>query len=430
MTQQSRTTVSRRDFLTVGALGVGGLSMTDWLPSLRAEDQAESSADAVLFINLGGGPSHLDSLDMKPDGPAETRGEFAHIPTKISGLVACEHLPKLAGMIDQYTLLRGISHSTGDHLQGQMYISSGNRPTPVLKYPSYGSIVMKERPCEPDLPPYVAIPATEWNAGYMGDAFAPFKTNAVPKPGQPFAVRGITLAEGISTDKVARREQLLKKIDTAFRNVETNSQLLEALDTFGQQAYNMITSERTRQAFDVSKEPESISGLFDANDLGQSLLLATRLIESGIPFVTVTNQGWDTHLDNFVGHARLLPPFDAGITAAVTALREKGLLERTLVIAMGEFGRTPKINQNVGRDHFPRANWALMTGGGVKPGQLIGATNPEGTGPTDGTDIHPDDIGASIFHALGIDHHKEYYTRTNRPVSLIPNGRVISDLFG
>ena len=404
--------------------------MSDWLPSLRAADRAKSTADAVLFINLAGGPSHLDSLDMKPEGPAETRGEFSHIPTKMPGLVACEHLPKLAGSIDEYTLIRGISHTTGDHLQGQMYIASGNRPTPVVKYPSYGSIVMKERPHEPDLPPYVAIPTTEWNAGYMGDAFAPFSTNAIPKPGQPFAVRGITLAEGISTDKVNRREQLLKKIDTAFRSVETNSQLLEALDTFGQQAFNMITSERTRKAFDVSKEPESISGLFDANDLGQSLLLATRLIESGIPFVTVTNQGWDTHLDNFVGHARLLPAFDAGITAAVTALREKGLLERTLVVAMGEFGRTPKINQNVGRDHFPRANFALMTGGGVKPGQLIGATNAEGTAPTDDTDIHPDDVGASIFNALGIDHHKEYYTRTNRPVSLISNGRVISELFG
>ena len=251
---------------------------------------------------------------------------------------------------------------------------------------------------------------------------------SAPPAGSPRDSCAATAA-GITVEKVARRQKLLKEIDTAFRNVETNSQLLEAFDTLGQQAYSMITSKRTREAFDVSREPESISKLFDPNELGQSLLLATRLIESGVPFVTVTNQGWDTHLDNFKGHARLLPPFDASLTAAVTALREKGLLERTLVVAMGEFGRTPKINQNVGRDHYPRANWCLMTGGGVRPGQLIGATDDAGTGPTDGTDIHPDDLGASIFHALGIDHHNEYYTKTNRPVSLIPHGRVISELF-
>ncbi len=429
MTQQFCNGPTRRDFLTAGALGLTGLATGDWLRPVHAEDRKNATADAVLFLNLAGGPAHLDSLDMKPDGPSETRGEFSHISTKIPGLVACEHLPKLADSIDQYTLLRGISHTTGDHPQGQSYISTGNRPNPAVKYPSYGSVVMKELDYEPDLPPYVAIPATEWNAGYMGDAYSPFQTNAVPKPGQAFAVRGITPAAGITVEKVARREKLLKEIDTAFRNVETNSQLLEALDTLGQQAYSMITSKRTREAFDVSREPESISKLFDAGEVGQSLLLATRLIESGVPFVTVTNQGWDTHLDNFKGHARLLPPFDACLTAAVTALREKGLLERTLVVAMGEFGRTPKINQNVGRDHYPRANWCLMTGGGVRPGQLIGATDEAGTGPTDGTDIHPDDLGASIFHALGIDHHKEYFTKTGRPVSLIPHGRVISDLF-
>ncbi|MDC0261813.1 DUF1501 domain-containing protein [Planctomycetaceae bacterium] len=422
--------ISRRGILQAGVLGTTGLSLPNFLRLAHAEGQNAPSADAVLFLNLAGGPAHLDTLDMKENLSAETKSEFSSISSKIPGLAVCEHLPKLAQSIDQFTLIRGISHTTGDHPQGQAYIATGNRPGPALKYPSYGSIVMKELPGDPDLPPYVAIPQTEWSAGYMGDGFAPFKTNAIPKPGEPFSVRGISPAAGVTVDKIERREKLLADLDTRLREANTDSPLLEALDTFSGQAFNMITSDKTQLAFDVSREPDSIRKLFGSDDVSQSLLLATRLIESGVKFVTVTNQGWDTHLDNFEGHQRLMPPIDLGLTAAVTALREKGLLERTLVIAMGEFGRTPKINQNVGRDHYPRANWCLMTGGGVKPGQLIGATDAKGEGPTDDTDIHPDDLGASIFHALGIDHHKEYYTRTGRPVSLIPNGRVIQDLFG
>jgi uncharacterized protein (DUF1501 family) len=426
--------VTRRDSVKAGVLGLTGLTLSGFLNAAAASDDAKARrknarADSVLFINLAGGPAHLDSLDMKPDGPAETKGEFKPVQSKLPELVVCEHMPKYAAMADQYALIRGISHSSGSHPQGQSYISTGNRPSPALLYPSFGSIVAKEIAGRKDLPPYVAIPQSEWNAGYMGDGFAPFKTNAVPRPGKPFAVRGISLPEGISIEKVNRREQLLKDLDQTFRETDTDSQLLEALDTFGEQAYNMITSKRTQKAFDVGKEPESIQKQFQSGELGQSLLLATRLIEFGIPFVTVTNQGWDTHLDNFKGHQRLLPPFDAGLAAVTQALKDKGLLERTLVVAMGEFGRTPKINQNVGRDHYPRVNWCVMCGAGVKPGHLIGATDAAGESPTDDTKVSPDDIGATILSTLGIDHHTEYYTQTGRPVSLIPHGNVITELF-
>ena len=429
MTLPSRR-ANRRTALRIGALSTLGLTLPRFLRMSRgAESERRTTADAVLFLNLAGGPAHLDTLDMKENLPEETCSEFDSIASSLPGLAVCEHLPNIARAADQFTLIRGISHTTGDHPQGQAYIATGNRPTPALKYPSYGSVFTRELPRDPDLPPYVAIPSTEWNAGYMGDAYAPFATNAVPKPDEAFAVRGLSLTEGLTVTDVNRREQLLCDINNRFRGVDTNSPLLEALDTFGEQAYSMITSERTQQAFDVSLEPESIRSLFAVDDVGQSLLLAVRLIESGVRFVTVTNQGWDTHLDNFAGHKRLMPPLDKGFTAALTALRDKGLLERTLVVVMGEFGRTPKINQNVGRDHYPRANCCIMAGGGTEPGQLIGATDKLGESPTVDTDIHPDDIGASIFHALGIDTHKEYYTRTGRPVSLIPNGRVIPGLF-
>lgn len=420
---------NRRGALRTGVSVATGMTFSGALPSALAADAGPATADAVLFLNLAGGPAHLDTLDMKPDGPTETKGEFAPIQTKIPGLTVCEYLPGFAQVADQFTVLRGISHTVGDHPQGQSYISTGNRPTPALQYPSLGSVVTKEEPGDPDLPTFMAIPDTEWTAGYMGDSYAPFKTNAIPKPGQPFAVRGITLPQGLTVDKVARREQLLRRLNRTFQAADTNSQLLDALDTFGQQAYSMITSRRTLEAFDVSREPAAIQQLFEQDDLGQSLLLAVRLIEAGVKFITVTNAGWDTHTDNFVGHKRLIPPLDKAITATLSALRSKAMLERTLVVIMGEFGRTPKINQNVGRDHYPRANWSLMTGGGVKPGQLIGATDAGGENPTDDTDIHPDDLGASILHTLGIDHHKEYYTRTKRPVSLVPNGRIISELF-
>lgn len=420
---------SRRTTLQAGFLGLAGLTLPEWLRLSQAEDKKKAAADAVLFLNLAGGPAHLDTLDMKPEAPAETRGEFKPIDSSLPGLICCEHLPKIAQMADQFTILRGISHSAGSHPLGQSYISTGNRPSPAVIFPSLGSVVAKELPGFDDLPPYIAIPQTEWNAGYMGDGYAPFKTNAVPRPGQPFAVRGISLAEGLTVEKVNRREALLKDINTRFRDLDKDSQLVDALGTFGQQAYNMITSKRTQTAFDVSQEPESVQKLFGATELEQSLLLATRLIEKGVSFVTVTSQGWDTHLDNFKGHLRLMPPFDAGLAAAVTALQEKGLLERTLVVAMGEFGRTPKINENVGRDHYPAANWCIFAGAGVKKGQLIGATDKGGVQPTDDTEIKPDDIGASIFHSLGIDHHTEYVTKTGRPQSLIPYGTVIDGLF-
>lgn len=426
---ENPASLSRRTFIQVGCAGMAGLALPAGMPQLAHASQEETTADAVLFLNLLGGPSHLDTFDMKPDGPAETKGSFANIQTDIAGLAVCEHLPRFAAEASNYALIRGISHSTGDHPQGQEYIATGNRPTPAIRYPSMGSIVSREFPGDGDLPPYVVIPRSDWHAGYMGDAFAPFKTNDYPKAGKPFEVRGISLPEGLTVTKVKRRGQLLKDIDTRFRDTENNAQLRKALDTIGTQAETMILSPRARDAFDLASEPESIQALFADDEIGQGLLLATRLLEFGIPFVSVSHFGWDTHTNNFTGHKRLIPPLDHGLHAAVTALREKGLLERTLVVVMGEFGRTPKINQNVGRDHYPRANFCLMTGGGIQPGTLLGGTNEGGTAPDDSTDIHPDDIAATILYSLGIDPHKTYYTSTGRPVDLVAQGRVLKPLF-
>ncbi len=423
-----RESPTRRDFIRVGAIATACVSLSESSPLCLAADVDNATADAVIFVNLAGGPSHLDTLDRKPEAPLETQGEFQSISSKIAGLHVCEHLPQLAGAIDRFTLIRGISHSAGAHPQGQSWISTGNRPTPAVAYPAIGSVVMKEFPGAPDLPANVAIPKTEWNPGYLGDAYAAFKTNTVPQPGKPYQVRGVSLGDGLTLDKVNRRQELLEKIDRTFRDTPVNSRLVEALDKFGKQAHQMITSTRSQQAFDVEKEPQSLQRRFTADELNQSCLLACRLIEFGSRFVTITNAGWDTHTDNFAGHKRLLGPLDNALVALVDSLESKGLLQKTLVVAMGEFGRTPKINENVGRDHFPRANWCLMAGGGVRPGQLVGGTNKNGDAPDDDTDITPDDIAATIYHSLGIDPRKEYYTNTGRPVTLVSEGRVM-DVF-
>ncbi len=424
---------TRRSFVRAGVMGLTGLSLEQFLRLGEAGDAAGAkkrpSADGVLFVNLAGGISHLDSLDMKPEGPSETKGEFKPIASRLTGLPVCEHLPKFASVADQYTLIRGISHSSGSHPLGQSYISTGNRPTPALMYPSYGSVVGKERAGKPDLPSYIGIPNTEWNAGYLGDALAPFKTNAVPRPGKPFQVRGISLADGVTVDEVRRRQQLLEKIDRTFRETDTGSQLLEALDKFGEQALSMMTSPRARAAFDVGQEPASIRQAFTDDEFNQGLLLGCRLIEFGVPFVTVTYAGWDTHTDNFNGHRRLFPALDNGLQAMLGTLQDKGLLERTLVVVMGEFGRTPKINVNAGRDHYPRVNWCLMAGGGVQAGRLIGGTDAGGESPDDATQLKPDDLAATLYNALGIDPRSEYHTNTGRPVMLVPEGRVIHELF-
>ncbi len=420
--------LSRRQLIQAGLFSTAGMTMPLAAGRLLADRAEDRTADSVLFINLTGGPSHLETLDMKPEGPVELRGEFKTIQTKLPGLQASEYLPRFAAAADQYALIRGISHTTGDHPQGQLYIGTGNRPTPALKYPALGSIVAKERGTDPALPPFISVPLTDWNAGYMGDSYAPFNTNVTPKKGKPFIVRGITIPEGVSVDRIRKRSSLLADLNTRFKNSKNNPQLTQALSAFGRQAEAMQLSDKTRSAFDIAGEPKAYQDLFDDSELSQSLLLATRLLGFGVPFVTVRHTGWDTHLDNFKGHRRLVPQIDNGLASAVAGLKAKGLLERTLVVVMGEFGRTPKINKNVGRDHYPRVNFCVLTGGGIKPGQVLGATDAGGQSPTDGTNFKPDDIAATILHTLGIDHHKEYYTSTKRPVLLVPHGRVINDV--
>ena len=423
----------RRDFLKVGALGATGLTLANYLRLSEAgEVGSQAPAKAAIFIDLQGGPTHLDTFDMKPEAPEEYRGKFKPVATNVSGMEICEHLPKLAQCADKVAILRGVSHTLGAHRLGSAYVYTGTRPLASLEYPGYGAVVTKETWKPSDIPPFVAIPRSNQRPGFLGVKYAPLDTSTTPRPGAPFSVRGISLANGLTVKEVERRQDLLRDLDTAFSGFEKNSQLLEGLDRFSQQAYSIITSKRSREAFDVSQEPESFAKKFGETPFGQSCLLATRLVASGVKFVTISYGGWDTHTDNFTRlEERLLPPFDEGFSALLTGLAEKGLLESTAVFVTGEFGRTPKINTRSaegGRDHYPRCMFMLMAGGGVRGGQVVGESDDKATLPANEA-ITPDDAAATFYHNLGIDHTKEYHTKTGRPITIVRDGNVIRKLF-
>jgi len=419
--------ITRRDFVRAGALSTLGLGLGDYL---RLAHAGTGKTKSAIFVWLGGGPTHMDTFDLKPDSPAEVRGEFNPIATNVPGVQISEHLPRLAKVADKYTIVRGISHTLAGHELGTEYLNTGSRPIPSLVYPGYGAVITKELPGATDLPHYIAVPNTPQKAGYLGVRHAPLQTNATPAPGVPFSVRGISLANGLTVEQFEKRDKLLNELDTTFQGVERDSKLVDGLDKFAQQAYDMIRSPRARQAFDVSQEKPELAAPFGTHRFGLSCLLALRLVEAGVRFVTLSYGGWDTHGNNFTAcKQNLLPPLDQGLAALFGSLAERGLLDTTAVFVTGEFGRTPKINERAGRDHWPRAMFALLAGAGMKGGQVLGASDAKGQGPA-GEPITPDQVAASYFHSLGIDFRKEYHTSTGRPITIVRDGSVLRGLFG
>lgn len=422
--------ISRRDFLKVGALGISGMNLAGYFRLAEAGELRGGTAGSAIFINLAGGPSHMDTFDLKPDAPSEYRGEFRPIATNTPGVEVCEHLPKLARCAEKFAILRGVSHSLAAHEFGSKYMNTGNRPIPSLEFPGFGSVVAKELGGPPDLPPFVAIPNTPQVPGYLGVEYAPFSTTGVPRPGRPYSVRGITLGQDLTVEDVESRRDLLKGLDRTFLGFERQSDLVNGLDKFSARAHDIIRSPRARLAFDVSKESPAIAGLFNEKPLAQSCLLAGRLVEAGVRFVSISSGGWDTHNQNFRAlQDRLLPDLDNALAGLFGSLEMKGLLDSTTVFVTGEFGRTPKINRNAGRDHFPRAMFVLLGGGGIRGGQVVGASDDKAMGPASGDGISPDDVAASFYRTLGIDVHKEYRTTTGRPVAIARYGNPIPALF-
>jgi len=383
----------------------------------------------AIFLWLGGGPAHLDTFDPKPEATPEVRGDFGMIPTSLSGCRVSELLPRMAGQMHRVTLIRSVTHNIGSHAPGSLYLLTGSKPLPSLKYPTYGSVVTREKKGVQDMPPFVAVPLEppeSPGAGYLGVAYNSFSVNADPQAAN-FSVRGITLPDGTPAERVERRNQLLERLD-GFAG-QKGDEVLAGLDRFQQQAYDIVRSPRARTAFDLNHEAPRLRDQYGRTTFGQSCLLARRLVEAGTRFVTVYTTGWDTHGQNFKNlKEKLVPPVDQGLAALLEDLEVRGLFETTVVFLVGEFGRTPKINKNAGRDHWPYSMFALLAGGKIPRGLVYGETDAGGERPKDKA-VLPDDVAATFYAALGIDPKKEYQSSTGRPIQIVHDGSPIREIF-
>ena len=426
--KKHRPLFTRREMLKVGA--IGGLTLSQYLRAQAASGK-KSSRRSAIFIFLEGGPSHQDTFDLKPDAPARYRGEFKPIPTAVPGIHICEHLPELAKRMKDYAIIRGLTHTIADHGLGKKYLLTGNRPSQTLSYPEYGSVVSKMHPSARDLPTYVSIDESFVGPGYLGNEFSAL-TAGKPTFGIPYSVRGISLEDGLTVDRYKSQRRLLDDLDTAFEGFEKLDAPVRGLDRFGAQAHDIISAPSTRKAFDLEQEKPSESKRFGKHEFGQSLLLAARLIEAGVHFVTIRLRpaefDFDTHTDNFSRLRKLLPPFDKGLAGLFDRLKERGLFESTAIMVAGEFGRTPQINGQGGRDHWARAMFALMAGGDIRGGQVIGETDAKAAEPKNES-VSPEDLAASFFQNIGIDPQMEFQANVGRPITLVRDGNPIGRLF-
>ena len=428
--------LTRRRFLEIGSIGALGVSLPGLIRAKAiAAQQGRSTRDVnCILIWTRGGTSHHDSLDPKPEAPQEVRGEFAAIPTAVPGVFFTEHVPRLAAGFKDFAVLRGLNPRNGSHGTADAYMMSGHRFNPALTYPCYGSVIAHDKGFKTDIPPFVQV-GTQVDqrfgggiAGYLGIAYNPFVL-----PGDPskdnFTVRDITPPGGMPLARLERRNRVLDVVDGLARQRDVQPDAFTALDEHYQTAFNMITSSATRRAFEVPKEDPRIRDLYGRTDLGQSCLLARRLVESGVRFVTVTDGGWDTHTNNFQSlKDRLLPPLDQALTALISDLKQRGLLEQTLVVWMTDFGRTPKVNSSAGRDHWSTAGFIVMAGAGVPGGTVVGETDAEGAKVTK-DEYFTEDAAATLYTKLGIPLETYHMTPDDRPVKVC-TGRPISELMG
>jgi uncharacterized protein (DUF1501 family) len=429
------TGLSRRSFLRVGALSALGLSLPEFFRLQAAQPARDRKTVQCILMWMQGGPSHHDSFDPKPDAPAEVRGEFNTIPTTLPGVRIAEHLPLLARQTDKFSIIRGHDPKNGSHGVADHLMMTGHKFNAALPFACYGSVVARERGYKDGMLPFVQLGRfidRRFNggiAGFLGDEFNAFE---VPDdPSRPdFTVRDLSVPSAAARTRLERRYAMLAEVDRYQREVEETSTPVKARDAFYEKAHGLITSSAARKAFDLSLESDRTREQYGRTQFGQSCLLARRLIEAGVHFVTVTDGGWDTHQNNFKSlKERKLPILDRGYSALLQDLHLRGLLESTLVVWFGDFGRTPKINPSAGRDHWASAGVACLGGGGVRTGQVVGATNKLGEFVIDNP-VTPQDLAATIYTALGIPLHTWYRTPDGRPIELVPEGKPVKQLIG
>jgi len=427
--------ITRRDFIRVGGLALTALTLPDFL-RMEAAAAAEGGpgqpkARSVILLWMDGGPPQHETFDPKPDAPSDKRGEFGAIPSNVDGIQVGELMPNMAKRMNLVTLVRTMQHNEGAHERADHKVLTGWTPNPALVYPAMGSVVAKELGPVGALPAYIAVPNAGFasgygQAGYLEASSNPFAVGSDPN-NPNFTVRDVTLPGGMTLDRMGHRRDLLSQMDGMFRRFEKTGEA-SARSQFLTRAYDIISSPEAKKAFDLKSEPDALRDKYGRTSIGQGCLLARRLVEAGVRFITVSSGGWDTHSDNFKScKERLVPPTDTALSALLDDLKERGLLDTTLVVWMGEFGRTPKINALAGRDHWPQTACAVFAGAGVPAGQLVGNTDKEGGSPVD-RKVSPMDVCATIYTRLGVSYQKEYITPQNRPVRILAEGEPIKEL--
>lgn len=425
---------TRRDFLSVGFAGGVGLTLSEFFRLQQAQaDQKfyqskEGTAKSVIFIFFPGGQCHQETFDPKPYAPLEYRGPMSSIATKVSGGRLNETLKKTAQIADKITVVNSHTHGEAAHERGTHNMFTGYRPSPALQFPSMGTVVSHEFGPRKNLPPYVCIPSQPnryAGTGYLSSSFAPFSLGSDPASGS-FTVKDLKLPGGVDDTRFNRRRTILGAVNDYFATRE-KADSLDAVDTFYERAYSLVSSKAAREAFDIAKEPAKLRDEYGRNSAGQRMLMARRLVEAGVRFVTLTYGGWDMHSNIKGGISGQMPRFDQAYARLITDLDERGLLDSTLVCTATEFGRTPKINGNAGRDHWPKVFSTLMAGGGVKRGSIYGLSNAVASEPEEDA-LGVEDWASTIYKCLGIVSDKELMAPGDRPIEIVNGGKVRQEL--
>ena len=420
----------RRAFLRIGSIATFGSFTWGDILRLRAASPEKPGKDiSIIHLWLAGGLSHLDTFDMKPEVDRKYRSVFKSIPSAVPGLHVSEHLPRTAKLMNKLTLIRSMTHKQSAHGAAQTLMLSGHDALPTLLAPSIGSVMSKELGARNELPPYMMIPQPRGNnarAGFLGPKYNPFSAGEVNVP--KYSVRDMDLPMGVDWARMEGRHSLLQLVDSEFRQLDTTD-TFETLDSYYRSAFDLMKSPRAKKAFDVAEEPEKVRNEYGRTSMGQGALLARRLVEAGVRFVSVGKgeNAWDHHGTIFPSYANeFMPELDQSFSALLTDLEQRGMLDTTLIVVTGEFGRTAEINVNNGRDHWPNCFSLVVAGAGVPKGQVIGASDADGMYVKD-QPVEVPDLMATIFKKLGVDYTKEYISNIGRPMK-ISDGKPLSFL--
>ena len=426
--------LNRRGFLTVGAVGGLGLTLPTFFRLQQAKgeqkfyESKEGTAKSVIYIFMPGGMAHQETFDPKPFAPVEYRGPLGSIETNVPGVRVGEYLKQTAQVADKITICRSMTHGEAAHERGTHNMFTGYKPSAALAYPSFGSVVSHEFGPRADLPPYVCIPSVPniyAGTGYLSSSFGAFSLGDDPAR-DGFQVRDLQRPGDVDDARFGGRRAMLDIVNDHFRKLE-KSDALDSVDTNYQRAYALISSQKAREAFDIGKEDPKVRDEYGRNQAGARMLLARRLVESGVRFVTLTYGGWDNH-DNIAGGMQSqLPAFDQAFAALIRDLDRRKLLDSTLVCVTTEFGRTPKINGTAGRDHWPKVFSIVMAGGGIKRGTVYGSSDATASEPQDNP-LTIEDWATTMYQCLGITGDKELMAPGGRPVEIVKDGQVVRDL--